>query len=269
MKRISFLYFPLSIIVVFCSCQKVINVKLNPGAEAYVIEGVITNQPGYCTVSITQTKDFSSDNTFPGVSGATVTVENDGVVTTLAETPTGSGNYSTSVINGQPGQTYTLHVSVGGSVFTSSSTMPQPVGLDSIYVSRDQTSTKLYTTVVYSDPAVIKNYYRWVQYVNGFQEKTIFIMDDEFNDGLTVTNQLNFYNDDSDSRRDIAYGDSVRIDMLCIDSAVYKYWSSLQQSGTGSGNSASPANPVSNIKGGCLGYFSAQTIGSRTIMSHP
>jgi uncharacterized protein DUF4249 len=270
MKRISIIYFFLSISLVFCACQKVINVKLTPGASEYVIEGIITDQPGYCTVSISQTKNFSSDNTFPGVSGANVTVENSGVVTMLTETGTGSGVYSTSTINGQPGKTYNLTVGIGGSIFKASSTMPGPVGPDSIYVSKSLTSNDHYATVVYQDPAGIKNYYRWVQYVNGNKEKTIFIMDDEFNDGLLVTNQLNFYNDNDDSRRNIGFGgDTVKISMFCIDSAVYKYWSSLQQSGTGSGNSASPANPVSNIQGGCLGYFSAQTIRTKTMITHP
>ena len=30
----------------------------------------------------------------------------------------------------------------------------------------------------------------------------------------------------------------------------------------------SPGNPISNINGGCLGYFSAQTVRSKTLIVH-
>lgn len=255
----------LLISTLFCACQKVINVKLNPGATEYVIEGIITDQPGYCTVSISQTKDFSADNSFVGISGATVSVENNGVVTSLSETGNGTGIYQTNAINGQPGQTYNLKVSLNGVVYTAASTMPQPVALDSIYAAKQALDTNRYIMVVYKDPPAVKNYYQWVQYVNGHKEQTVFIADDEFNDGLTINNLLNFSNDTKDPLRYIEIGDNVKIDQFCVDSAAYKYLSSLQQSASGSGNSASPANPVSNIQGGCLGYFSAQTVRSKSL----
>ena len=53
--------------------------------------------------------------------------------------------------------------------------------------------------------------------------------------------------------------------MICNDAAVYKFWYSLNNGATGTGESASPSNPVSNISGGVIGYFSAQTIQSRSI----
>jgi len=53
--------------------------------------------------------------------------------------------------------------------------------------------------------------------------------------------------------------------MICNDAAVYKYWYSLNDGATGTGQSASPANPVTNISGGALGYFSAQTVRTKGI----
>jgi hypothetical protein len=127
-------------------------------------------------------------------------------------------------------------------------------------------STKRYITIGYSDPPGIPNYYRWVQYVNGRQEKSIFTASDEFTDGLKIRGQLNYTNDTDDPNRDIKTGDSVRIDMLNLDSAVYQYWFSLRRNASGSGNTATPANPTSNISGGCLGYFSAQSVSSRSLL---
>jgi len=251
------------VIISLAGCQKVISVNLNNTAPRYVIVGKITDQPGECAVSITRSKDFSEDNQFPGVSGATVTVENNGVVTTLPETDTGI--YSTGSITGQAGQTYVLTVQIGNETFSSSSTMPQPVNIDSIYVSTGRLSNKKFVTVVYKDPLDIANYYHFVQYVNGHKEPTVFASDDEFTDGQTVKSQLNFNNSTDDPARDIKSGDSIRIDMICNDAAVYKYWYSLASGATGENQSASPSNPVSNISGGAMGYFSAQTLQSKTI----
>jgi len=253
-----------SIAVLFSACQKVIDVKLSPGASKYVVEGVITDQPGTCSVFITTTKDFSADNTFPGVSGATVKVESDGTVYSLTETS--PGTYATSALTGKPGKTYTMTAIVDGDTYTASSTMPQPVGLDSMYVSNGVRSNKLYVTMTYTDPAGIPNYYRWVQYINGLEGQAIFISDDELTDGLTITGQLNYNNNTNDPKRDIKIGDTVRMDMICMDSAVYEYWYSLNTEASGNGSANSPGNPISNITGGCLGYFSAQTVRTKTIV---
>lgn len=251
--------------LLFCACEKVISVHLDSGATKYVIEGVVTDQPDGSSVSITRTKDFSSDNTFAGVSGAIVTIENNGASYPLTESS--PGVYTTSALTGVPGKTYNMKVVLDGVSYTASSTMPTTVvGMDSIYVSNGTLTNKRYVTVVYTDPAGIPNYYRWVQYVNGRKEKTNFFSDDEFTAGLTIRAQLDFNNDTNDSARDIKTGDSVRIDMINIDSAVFQYWFALQQNADGSGQSASPANPAGNITGGCLGYFSAQTVRPRSLV---
>jgi uncharacterized protein DUF4249 len=247
------------------ACQRVIDVHLSSGATKYVIEGVVSDQPGRSSVSITQTRDFSSNNTFAGVSGATVTIACNGASYPLTESS--PGVYTSGALTGVPGNTYSMKVVLDGVNYVAISTMPDPVvGLDSIYVSKSVLTNKRFITIVYTDPAGIPNYYRWEKYVNGRKEKTLFFADDEFQDGLTVTSQFDFNNDTNDSTRDLNTGDSVRIDMINIDSAVYRYWFALQQNAGGSGNSAAPANPTSNISGGCLGYFSAQAIRSRSIV---
>jgi hypothetical protein len=250
-------------VALLSSCQKVISVKLDSSDAQYVIVGTVTNQAGDCKVSITQTKSFSDDNTFPGVTGASVTVESNGVVTTLNEA--GDGLYQTSAITGVPGTRYDLTVNIKGQVFTASSTMPQPVLLDSLYVSTGRLTTKKYVTAIYKDPVGVPNYYRFIQYVNGRKEKSIFADNDEFTDGQKVKSQLEYDNDTDDAKRDIVSGDSVRIEMICTDAAVYKYWYSLNDGASGDSQSASPANPVTNISGSVMGYFSAQTVQGKTI----
>lgn len=257
--------FFIMISVFLVSCQKVVSVHLDSSEAQYVIVGTVNGGVQGCSVSISQTKDFSEDNDFPGISGATVTIANNGV--NYALTDNNDGVYKTDAITGVPGDTYDLTVVLGGTTYTASSTMPQLVAFDSMYVSQSAFSGKSHMTVVYQDPAGIANYYRFVQYVNGNKEKTIFVSDDEFTDGNLTRNQLNYSNDTDDKKRDIDAGDSVRVDMMCIDQAVYNYWYSLSSGATGDSQSASPSNPVTNIKGGnVMGYFGAQTLQSRTIL---
>lgn len=246
------------------SCQKVIDVKLENGATLYVIEGIITDQAAPWQVSISQTKDFSDDNNFPGLSGAMVTIEHNGMVTALSEKS--SGIYQSPALQGIPGDTYHLTAIIQGQSFTAASTMPMPVELDSIYITTGRFSKDKLVTTVYKDPAGILNYYRSVQYVNGKKEKTIFVDNDEFTDGQLVKSPLNFDNGTDDSTRKIKSGDLVRIDLLSIDPMVYKYWYSLEEGGTGNGWNGSPSNPASNISGGAMGYFSAHTQRSRSIV---
>src|SRR5258708_12937055 len=58
---------------------------------------------------------------------------------------------------------------------------------------------------------------------------------------------------------------NVSVDMQCIDKNMYKYWYSMDQSSTGDGGTTA-ANPVTNVVGGALGYFSAHTSQTKTIL---
>jgi Domain of unknown function (DUF4249) len=246
------------------SCEKVIEIKLADASKKYVIEGNISNQPGDCVVKITQSKSFSANNDFPGVSGATVTIsDNGGAPVTLTETS--QGNYETSVLSGTTGHVYTLGVDIGGQVFNASSTMPVAVTLDSLYSENRilfGDSSKI-INVVYKDPPAKGNAYHFFLYKNNVQEKTVFVTNDDYTNGNTVTNELLFFNDDDNKK--IKAGDTVKVIMECIDAPVYQYWFSIDGA-TGESNNATPANPVSNITGGALGYFSAHTTQNKTVV---
>jgi len=266
MKNISYITL---LLLLLSSCEKAIDLKLPDNTPKYVIEAVLTNEAGGCRVAISQTKDFTGDNTFTGVSGATVIISGNGTTQTLS--PGSAGVYQNSTFTGVPGNTYQLTVQVGGKTFIASSTMPQAVPLDSVYVHTQEGNNKdgspiKYAVVKYRDPAAVKNYYRFVQYVNGKKEKTVFIADDEFTNGNTVNNRLSFSNDNDDPARNIKSGDQLTVEMLCLDPVVYRYWYSLKNSAGGDGNNAAPSNPDTNISGGALGYFSAHTLQTKTII---
>ena len=67
--------------------------------------------------------------------------------------------------------------------------------------------------------------------------------------------------------RNYITGDTLLIEMQCIDKNVYVYYRSFGNLSEGPGGST-PANPYTNIEGTELGYFSAHTIGRKQIVIH-
>jgi hypothetical protein len=249
------------------SCTKVIDVKLKDSDKRYVVEGVLTDMPGTCNVRLSQTKNFSEDNSFNSVSGASLSItdQNTGLTTGLTETE--PGVYTAPSYTGTSGHTYLLNVAVAGKVFTSSSTMPPKVNFDTLYMTDDQLFGRenKFANLEFRDPPSLGDCYQARQYVNGKALKDIFVTNDDYtNDRLNYAKLYVFPDDDKDK---VKAGDTVSVDMLCIDKAVYRYWFSLQQSATGNSQSAAPANPVTNIKGGAIGYFTAQTMQTRTVIA--
>src|SRR5688500_16139765 len=98
--------FYLTLLMSLYSCQKVIELDIRDSDTKYVIEGIVTNEPGECKVYISQTKQFNEDNQFTGVSGAVVRITDNGLEVALSETS--AGTYETNLINGTPGHAYQL-----------------------------------------------------------------------------------------------------------------------------------------------------------------
>ncbi|HEV7329436.1 MAG TPA: DUF4249 domain-containing protein [Flavisolibacter sp.] len=255
------LHLPIIILVFaalfFTSCEKVIDVNVRDADKKLVIEGVLTDQSGDCLVKISRTKSLSSTNEMDAVSGASVQIrDGNGAVVQLIETA--AGQYRADLI-GQPGTTYELTVKLGGQTYTAVSSMPTSIAIDSLYVSEmDMMGEKQYVTnVVFTDPTEAGNAYRFVQYRNEVKNKMFMVQKDDLTNGRK--NTVSFFHHMDELKK----GDRIRVQLQSIDPAVYTYWYSLWQGGTGEGNSASPANPVSNIRGGSLGYFSAQAVTSK------
>jgi hypothetical protein len=241
------------------ACQKVIDVKLNSTGQRYVIVGSIDDGPGPHSITVSRTKDFSGTNDFDSVSGALVLLTD--LTTSATDTlyEAVAGCYRTSTTIGIPGHSYKLFVSIGGQQFSAVSAMPaRAVDIDSLYVRKSEFGGDFYfATPVFTDPVGKGQYYKLRQWINDTAIAEYSLRSDEFRDGQTYTNSL-FYNSDEDSGNPkIKDGDSIRVELQGIDAQVYDYYRTLRDV-TGE-NSATPANPQSNITGGALGIFNACT----------
>jgi hypothetical protein len=260
MKIIKYKFLAAVMLLTITSCEKVIDLDLDDDTGKLVIEGSINNKWGVQSVKLSRNVSFTQTNSYPAVSAADVTISDQtGKIYTLKETS--PGLYSYSPLSGTAGSVYTLNVSSDGKTYSSSSTMPALVPLDSITAKNSLfESEQKEISVHYRDPAGNKNQYRFVLFVNGVQVKNTFAVNDNFSDGRGVNLILR-------AADDIKSGDTVTIEMQCIDPSVYTYWFTLsQQSSGGPGGGTAPANPPGNLSNNALGYFSAHTTQVKSII---
>lgn len=252
--------------IIFSSCEKVIDIDLKKTEPKYIIEAYISNEPGDCKVHITQTVNFSDPAEFPGVAGASVTMQDDSNAP-VELTDAGSGMYETYDLNGTEDHTYSLLVKINNQVFTSVCRMPVQVNFDSLSVVdfKSFDGNRKFSNVNFFDPPGKGNAYRFLQYKNEILNKNIFVLNDDFTDGRVNNSLLTFFDRTNDQR--IETGDTIKVEMQCVAISVYKFFSSLSQSSTGGADNVSPGNPVSNIRGDVLGYFSAYTKQTKAVVA--
>jgi hypothetical protein len=246
-------------LLVYSSCEKVIEINLNDADEKLVIEGNIDDEGGPFQFKISKTVSFSASNTFPGVSGAQIVVsDDDGNTETLTEsTP---GVYPITALVGIPGKTYNVSIAVNGFSFQTSCKMPMPTAIDTIRVEDGFFGAFRYLTIVFQDDPNTDNYYRLIKVINGEMKKEINLISDALNNGALFEAPLFFFGEDS-----LSSGDVVEVIMHGIDKVNYDFLRTLNDA-LNVGVSASPANPLSPFSPNALGYFSAHTVTRRTVV---
>lgn len=237
------------------SCQKTVRLKLNDSTPQLVIDADMSNVYGV-RVYLSKSVGFYDDNDFPTINKALVIIKN--LSTNRIDTIPSRGNGLYSMMRRPTvGTTYLLTVIVDGVTYTATSTMPAIKIPDSITFSKRNLfgDNIISAKVNFQDSAGVDNYYLFRQYILKNANWTFFPFSDRLSDGRYIQYNL---------RNDSAYldvGDSIRINMQCIDKNVYKYFSvveniSADDNGFGS---ASPSNPPTNIVGNALGVFNVHS----------
>jgi hypothetical protein len=255
----------LGFLLFLTACRQEINLDLNTANPKIIIEGAVTDQRVPYEIKITKSINFNGKNDYPPVAGAFVTIgDNVGNLDTLKEMQTGI--YRTSKLRGTATRRYTLTVKVEGQTYTAASTLPRAVGLDSVTIERyalDTTfgtnNSKLYDILpIFQDPRDEPNFYFFNVFTKTQKEKDFFNLLSDVNfDGQDNAESI-FFSTNAPSK------DSVTVEMWCIDRDVHTYFNTLNQLQIS--QSGTPTNPISNIKGGALGYFSAHSLRSRKVL---
>ena len=242
----------------FSSCQKVITPPLSNSTTQLVIEGAVSDTTGPYHINISKSVSFYADNTYPNVSDASVTITDQTAGVNDLLTETSAGIYTTHNIIGTPGHTYQLQVYLNGKNYTAVSTMPLPVALDSITFDYTSIKNMIQPVVNYQDPAAHVNYYKYNIAVNGVKLKRFQTDEDLLMNGKYIRTDL------VTDTGAIKKNDMVRVNLVGIDKGAYNFLQEAESIAFYNDQLATPATPASNISGGCLGYFSAQTVSSKS-----
>lgn len=244
-------------------CIDTIQLDLNSARSAIVIDAQLTDADEANEVVITQTVDFATTHEFPPVTDARVVVQDltTGVADTLAQPS--PGVYRITKISGVPGHQYRLTVRLDQNTYTAFATMPARVAFDQLsYQTGSRFNNQSIQMVAsFQDPPQPGNYYRFVNYQNRLPSRTFFARSDGFTNGNRISQVIR------DENIAIVKGDTMTVEMQCIEKGVYDYINGLSQlQGNNLNQGTAPTNPPSNLSGGALGYFSAHTVQRRSLV---
>jgi len=261
-----------SLMGLLTSCDVPIVLDLNQTPSKIVIEGLLTNQPGYQSVKVSRSVDFYSSGVTPRVTNATVTVTDDlGNVTLFTHNPGGNADSAGYYLPnedfvGAVGRTYTLSVIVDGNTYEATDELFAVTPMDSVTyrINPDEqadpeTTGKFYEALLYTkEPPDETNYYLFKFYRN---DSLTFDFDTDiyYSDDVLLAENI----DGIESP--IFYGkdDTGRVEMFSLTRAGFIYYGDLSiilNNDGGGMFGPIPATPRTNLSNGALGFFQVSAI---------
>ncbi|PTT40504.1 DUF4249 domain-containing protein [Chryseobacterium sp. HMWF028] len=241
-----------------CTDERIIDLPLKDLSGTIVIEGNVTDKNGPYQVKITRSdKATTMLNPKPVTNAVVVITDNHGQSDVLKYD---EGVYKTTTLTTHYGDVYTLSVTADGNVYKAVSKMPEYVEFTDLKQKDIPNEYYIEKKVIpiFTDPDVKGNYYLFKSIgYSGIKEITLF--SDYSGNGQVNNRMLNSSGYSKNSK--------VKVEMQCIDEAVYNYFKALSQADpNNSGGTIIPVNPPSNISNGALGYFSAHTTTEKEII---
>lgn len=134
-SHISFYVLLLSVLLI-SACETVIDPDLQFAEPVLVVDAWITNKPEPQVVKLMKTQPYLENSLPPGVTGATVTIQDsNGVIYTFEESNE-AGVYTwtpaSGEVFGETGLSYTLMITVAGDSYTATTTMGRVPPIDSL-----------------------------------------------------------------------------------------------------------------------------------------
>ena len=163
--------------------------------------------------------------------------------------------YEGTNLMGEIGHTYNLKVEYGGRIVSSTTQIPEPQKLDSIWFKIDtEADTAGNIMIRFSDKLGIDNFYR-ILAKKGLKSKKyapVFLpnLDGRIIDGQSVTLTIS-----EENKRDIKLfnvNDTINLKFCSIDHNTFKFWNSIYSELNNSQNpfASTNAHVISNVQGG-------------------
>jgi hypothetical protein len=305
MKRITYI-FSLIFTFLFVSCEREIEVKLPPAEDKVVIEGFL-EQGTPPLVFITKSMGYFEPTDLTTIQNiiirdAAVTMSVNGQeidlelfcisqlspsllplvseLTGLSETQLISFNYCFyTTLNpaffGKIGSSYGLKINHNKREYTSTTTIPEPVPLDSLWFKlRDPERPEGIIWYKFTDPANVYNAYRIYSKRLGkdsnYTPVSGSVFEDKFFDGKPIEA---YYYPGRRGQEDyrsllVVEGDTVVTKFCSIDADAFRFLRDFTTSINSNGNPfAAPSTIATNIKGGALGYWGGYGVTYDTLVA--
>ncbi len=260
------------LLLLVVGCKREIDLDYNDVSPVLNIEGRVTNEQIY--VLITRSRSMNDSVRGRGIDGAAVFISSDDRTEQLVYSPADGRYHSPSGWTGETAKTYRMRVVLDGHQYEAASTMPPAAPIVSAqFVWQPVLTNKLLTFTVWAtDPEPdVRNYY-WYRMerrsVNADARKKQGtdpyrwnVFDDRGTLGGRIYRDIHCMMDvaeddpDDDNLRSVLFeGDTITFQLMTIDRPTFEYYQSLNN------GQRMGANPLSNITGGCQGYFTAGNV---------
>jgi hypothetical protein len=250
-------------VIAFVACEKEITVdlpqpntkicvegKIEPGVPAFVY--LTKNAPYFAETDLNAIQQYIVKNAF-------VTITDGYTTDTLTEVFPNQGYlYAADNMLGVVGRTYTITIVAEGKTITATTTIPQPVPLDSLWFKTALTTNDSlgFIWATLSEPVGSGNAYRW--YAKRINKDADFVppfgsvFDDKFIEGQTFDFAYNrgaapnsSAIDDSNAEHGyFKTNDTVVIKFCVIDQAAFLFYRSLETELSNNGNPFASPSPV-------------------------
>lgn len=264
------LYFVVAVLV--SGCEETTQLDLRQTPSRVVIEGLLTNKPGYQSVKVSRSANFYATGPAPRITNATIWVTDDrGGVVDFVHNPRNhqdsAGVYIPAIsFAGEIGRTYTLHVTVDGELYEASDKLLSVTAIDSLKfrINEDEQEDpkepgKVYEMLVFArEPQDEKNFYLFKYYRN---------------DSLMIANPTDIYYSDDELLGEnidgipspVYYGvtDKARLEAYSLTRQGYVFYNDLFTVLNNDGGGMFgpiPAPPRTNLSNDALGFFQVSAV---------
>lgn len=257
--------------LILTACEKTVLLDLEQVESKVVIEGLVTNHPGYQYVKISRSVNFYESGATPRITDAVVTVSDNAgnefiFIHNPSNHPDSLGYYLPQTpFSGIIGRTYSLSVDVNGENFEAQDKLLPVTSMDSLKYRINNREKR--------DPKIDNRFYELLMYTKEPQDTEDFYLFKFFrNDTLNIYNPSDIYfSDDKTLAEEIngipspvfyELGDSARVEVYSLSRTGFVFYSDLFNLINNDGGmfSPPPANSRTNLSNGALGFFQVSAL---------
>lgn len=243
------------IIIVFASCEDVVDVEVQDGPTRLVVEASLNWEKGTAgnqqTIRLSESTPFFGTGTNTQVTGASVVVTNNSSGDEFVFVDQGNGEYLSTTFEPVLDQSYSLRIEHEGEVYTATETMTPVTDIAAVFQDRKDGFDEdlLEVHVVFNDPEEEGNNYLFKFHREGDLLPSLEVGEDRFLNGNEIDWWFEIEEDEDENIEPFQPGDVLQIEMYGISRPYYDYIKILveQLGGTGLFEST----PVT-VRGNCI-----------------